>query len=643
MLQRTSSKAHEGEAYSEQYNYVFTEARDILLDIDGVSEDDGNTSMSSAARIHAAETAVAMLREELRKETDRRLYFQQQLAVYQPHIAHPTLLTPKLVSANISRPSTPALTSAAISTESRNSSDVPTSDTHCSETEHSSLIVSESLQEPPPETYSSGDLTTPIIREDVPSNIVQESSSGKGYKCDTSSLDESNARVQASPPSSVNPSAQNEIGVTPIDDASNEVSEGSHLTESRTVIDEAPPAFANSNYDDQSAEIPDSTSIQTSPKIVVTELSDHNTVESLDNTLGVRILFTAPDITTNSLQLEGQEGDPFGMPQDDRSKKQMELNFPITDSTAVRGQMNDILDDSPFTKRSHDFEALLPRLSEVGGRYNEIQQSFRDCHLSLKQLKRSPDEGMSIPDSLKAAIQRLHDYCEDARVELEIRVADEERISKGYQTILTVPGALSDEVNQSELSGQIEAFISGTEPSVRRAQDMLKHKLDDLEHDIACIKRAMHESPSPLLLPEGATQSTEEQPKTPVWPTWTGSLFPSSRPSSPAPSFGAVMTSPRLRRSSSIQRIGDGSPNNAPLLSALGLRIPMPVSVHAKQDIPSTPSISFLRGTPRQYFGLGLRGGILQNAHRSSFSLNHDRLSSPNPDIKTIDLDSDIE
>ena len=73
VLQRTSSKAHEGEAYSEQYNYVFTEARDILLDIDGVSEDDGNTSMSSAARIHAAETAVAMLREELRKETDRRL------------------------------------------------------------------------------------------------------------------------------------------------------------------------------------------------------------------------------------------------------------------------------------------------------------------------------------------------------------------------------------------------------------------------------------------------------------------------------------------------------------------------------------------------------------------------------------------
>jgi hypothetical protein len=42
-------------------------------------------------------------------------------------------------------------------------------------------------------------------------------------------------------------------------------------------------------------------------------------------------------------------------------------------------------------------------------------------------------------------LARLDDFSEDARVELEIRLADEERIARGYATLLAVPGAITSE------------------------------------------------------------------------------------------------------------------------------------------------------------------------------------------------------
>ena len=114
----------------------------------------------------------------------------------------------------------------------------------------------------------------------------------------------------------------------------------------------------------------------------------------------------------------------------------------------------------------------------------------------------------------------------------------------------------------------------------------------------------------------------------------------SQRPSSPAPSFGAVMTSPRLRHSSSSQRIRENHSDSS-LISGMGLRIPMPTSLQTKFDIPPTPSSSFSRGTPRQFFGLGLRGGLLHG--RSSMTFNYDQSNIPLHNTDSKDLDSDVE
>jgi hypothetical protein len=183
---------------------------------------------------------------------------------------------------------------------------------------------------------------------------------------------------------------------------------------------------------------------------------------------------------------------------------------------------------------------LLADLLRVRHRYNEVQRAFRDCHLALEALKitvspASPDPALLnsssavrtsrvSPGLLQTALDRLNDYTEDARVELEIRIADEALMARGFEALLSVPGALSSAStlslpqlhiqedhesapSQSEVEIQVEAFISGTDPDVQRSQQLLSRKLDDIQHDIAAIKLAVHGTVlEPLsLLPAPAT------------------------------------------------------------------------------------------------------------------------------------------
>jgi hypothetical protein len=48
-------------------------------------------------------------------------------------------------------------------------------------------------------------------------------------------------------------------------------------------------------------------------------------------------------------------------------------------------------------------------------------------------------------------LARLDDFSKDARVELEIRLADEERIARGYATLLAVPGAITSEAEAQDV------------------------------------------------------------------------------------------------------------------------------------------------------------------------------------------------
>lgn len=226
----------------------------------------------------------------------------------------------------------------------------------------------------------------------------------------------------------------------------------------------------------------------------------------------------------------------------------------------------DIVPKAQFSSIPDEISSFLLSLSKVSHRYDTLQRAFCDCSLALKDLKRTLSAVMPPlpPQSLiRTALERISDYTEDARVELEIRIADEALAIRGFETLLAVPGALSSDSDLEEA----RAFIDGSDEGVRRARERLDGKLDDVQHDVAVIKRAVHE----LQFNEEDEAEAEKASGDKSWSAWTAGLLP--RSSTPAPSqvptFGSVMTSPQLRHKPTIKQL--------PSLAGLELKIPMPL------------------------------------------------------------------
>ena len=259
---------------------------------------------------------------------------------------------------------------------------------------------------------------------------------------------------------------------------------------------------------------------------------------------------------------------------------------------------------------------LLEKLSGVKSRYDDLQKAFRGCHTALKELTKSL---LLVPQSdtvglVRITVQRLDDFNEDTRVELEIRSADEERVTQAFQTLLKVKGAITSEDEMAGLEEKVAAFVEGTDKSVSRAMRQFSQKLDDLTHDIASIKAFAHDLPDDA--PEPPKSSS-------TWSTFAASLLgqqPPSRPVSPAPTFGSVMTTPRLRHAPSLPQLRKSPTLElSDPLAGLHLRIPIPTPI----PTPSSPPIA--RPPSRQQrtvsgmhmLGFGHRGGLLGSPNTS--------------------------
>ncbi|KAI9459454.1 hypothetical protein BJY52DRAFT_1265783 [Lactarius psammicola] len=276
--------------------------------------------------------------------------------------------------------------------------------------------------------------------------------------------------------------------------------------------------------------------------------------------------------------------------------------IPIQENTCAT--TSPALISQPSSKRRSP--PLLAELGNTKTRYDELQRAFRDCHLALRELGQTlqalPTTSSLPTSALQIIFARLDDFNEDARVELEIRIADEERIARGYATLLAVPGAITSEEEAQDVERAVRAFVDGSDAAVARALNQFSRKRDDLENDIAALKLAVHEVPQPQLQPESQSQSqAQSRPTTPASgltanPSWTSlaaGLFTggSSRPASPSPTFGSVVTSLRGRRVASSS--SDGGPGGSGPLAALQrqFRIPMP-DLHHHQ----APAISVACG-----------------------------------------------
>ena len=275
----------------------------------------------------------------------------------------------------------------------------------------------------------------------------------------------------------------------------------------------------------------------------------------------------------------------------------VELTSPVADAPIDLGDDADVLPTSPLT----NLRTLISQLPQVR-RYEPLQHSFRDCSIALGELK------LKTMPEMRRVVDRLDDYCEDARVELEILIADDERIAKGYETLLVVPGALED-LDLEHLTKEIGVFVEGSGEALQAALKKLNSKLDNLQHDIAILKRRVHETSN-----TDDVFSDEEPPRTGAsgWTSWTGALLPSSRPSSPAPTFGSVITSPHRRQGSNASRMSTSSLSKGDDgYQNLGLRIPLPrarttsyLDVGRKTPLPS-PRIRTTSGM----FNVGFGGG----------------------------------
>jgi len=268
-------------------------------------------------------------------------------------------------------------------------------------------------------------------------------------------------------------------------------------------------------------------------------------------------------------------------------------------------------------------QPLLDDLSKARNRYDSIQRAFHACHVAIEGLKvsfpstsdvhpRYPSshsgDSLSSPstvisnDVLKAIVQRLNDYTEDARVELEIRISDEEVMGRGYEALLMLPGALSS-LSSGETSvtsvglvidveAQIRSFIDGTDSVISRAMRSFERKLENIEHDIVIVKKVLHDpqsffqSPLPAMtMVESPSLTLDGSTSNIGWSSWIRTPI-SSRPSTPipapAPTFGNIMTSRNTRSSAILQRTAStfglslpSSTKGVDLVKSLGLKVPM--------------------------------------------------------------------
>ena len=312
---------------------------------------------------------------------------------------------------------------------------------------------------------------------------------------------------------------------------------------------------------------------------------------------------------------------PASLPQDTTTLAPSTTNR----TNAPRSPSSPDSPDSLSCSQNYSKSGLLTELENTKARYNELQRAFRDCHLALRELGQtlqvvSPSTSSPPTFALQTILSRLDDFNEDARVELEIRIADEERVARGYATLLAVPGAIASVAEAQDVEGAVRAFIEGRDATVARAQTLFARKRDDLEHDIAALKRTVHELPQAPSSPSPSSRpTTPAATNTPTsWTSIAAGLFvsgTSSRPASPSPTFGAVVTSTRTRRAVSYDTTG-------PLATLQHqLRIPMPELQYHQHQAAVSPSPvrpgSRPRTTSGMYMlGLGMRGGVIVPGER---------------------------
>jgi len=149
-------------------------------------------------------------------------------------------------------------------------------------------------------------------------------------------------------------------------------------------------------------------------------------------------------------------------------------------------------------------------------RYNPLQVSLHDLSSSLASLrislpiqttpasttsptKKPTFRNLSLKSpspisdpALTILLDSVHEVIEDARVDLEIAVADIERVYRGFEALLGVGG--KGAVQGSEVLKDAREYANDRENEGGKGSfERLVKKVEDLEHDLVILKKTIHE------------------------------------------------------------------------------------------------------------------------------------------------------
>lgn len=642
--------AEEYAQFRGTFEMILEEADALMESLNGQLPSEG-VSMGSVARIITAQEAVSFLTRELQVETDRRLHLQQLLAHHEDGTA-PLIVLPPTVSSDKQE-----VTSNDVQSLQR-SNEVAQPQVVVSLAPASDILVpietmQISLPASPPEQVET--------RAPVPDTTVSP------YVGEPASVSQPVENLATN--SVLGSAAQPLTGDTPL--------KSSWPQEEKSTVNSSVPSASriiDVGFESTSVPLSVTTVVATSVSVASSSLtpppeSPFN-IPPAESSVIMEDISSVDQLPTNvPVLLSDIEVSHPGIPVETMvprgtSATESSTNDPADVTPTLTAGTPAMSDDTLFDERNKCLEVessnlistiervqsleaqkppLLAALTQVKRRYDDLQRAFRDCHLALQELKQGIVE---LPRSdvlavVQSAVERLDDYNEDARVELEIRVADEERVAAGYETLLSVPGAISDEVDEAEMEREIRAFADGSDQAVLKATQQFTRKLDDLEHDIASIKLTVHDIAST------EPSHLASSPTSPAW-SWAAGLLGSSHPPSPSPTFGSIITSPRLRHSSSASRLRKNSNNftagDAGPFASLGLRIPMPAHVltPSSTHLSPTPSMGQRPRVSSAMYMLGL-GPQATSFGLKSPSPTYSVSRMPSRELRDVQDDSDME
>lgn len=147
---------------------------------------------------------------------------------------------------------------------------------------------------------------------------------------------------------------------------------------------------------------------------------------------------------------------------------------------------------------------LLPRVREMFAplteRYTPLQKSLHDLAHSLETLRatrispktapRKPLLNLSRRPTHTTLLDSIHEVIEDARVDVEIALADEERVFRGFEALLGV--GKSGAVQGKEVIKDAGEYIDHRQSW--EGYTKLQKRIEDIEHDLMSVQRVIHES-----------------------------------------------------------------------------------------------------------------------------------------------------